>query len=139
MLLAEADSRDGLLFRVPEDAEVLLHPSPVPRAVGGVVEALVFHGVDGLGGVGKEIVGRRIGIAEAVVEWETEAADARENFDPGEKEPAECSERADDDAAGGEVESEEGGDEESEGAELTEAEMAAGAEGSGEDNQADDT
>lgn len=138
LLFAEADGGDGLLLGVPEDAEELLHAGPFPTAVGGVFEAFLVHCGDGFGGVGEKGIGGGGAEAEAVVERETEAADAGEEFEPGEEEPGRGAGEADEDVFGEEVGGGEAADEEGEGTEFSCAEVPAGAQGHGQHKKAGD-
>lgn len=112
LLFAKADDRDGLLFGMPEDAEILLHAGPFPGAIGDVIETLVFHGVDRIGGVGEGGVGGGSGAAEAIFKGEPQAADAGEEFDPRKKKPSAGPESANERTLAGEVKGEKGGDDE---------------------------
>ena len=124
-LFTEANGGDGFFLGVPKDAKELLHAGPFPTAVGGVLEARLVHGFDRFRGVGEKVVGWWDAEAEAVVEWEAEAADAGEEFDPGEEKPGCDAGEADEDVSGEEVGAGEAGDEKDKGSQFSCAKMPA--------------
>ena len=119
LLFAKTDDRDGFLFGVPENAEILLHSGPFPGAIGDMIETLVFHGMNRIGGVGKGGVGGGRGAAEAVFKGESQATDAGEEFHPRKKKPTAGTEGANEWALAGEVKGEKGGDNKDEGTQFT--------------------
>lgn len=139
VLLAKADRGDGPLFGIPEDAEELSHASPLPATVGGVLESLPVHGLYRLGGMREEGVSRRNAEAKAVLNRQAETTDPGKKLDPGQKKPEghpaeSCCYRS----VENEVEGEEAGYEEAEGAELPSGDMATTPESEGEDSQSGD-
>ena len=83
VVLTEADGSDGLGFGMPEKAEVLLHPGPVPPAVNDVVKIGCFDLTDEPGSVGEMVFRRGVDEAEAIAEREIEAPDTGEEINPG--------------------------------------------------------
>ena len=86
-MFAQADRGDGFGFGMPEDAEVLLHPGPVPPAVGNVLKIGLFNFINHAGSIGKVIFARGIPEFETIIEWKAEASDAGQEVDPWKKEP----------------------------------------------------
>ena len=63
---------------MPEELEVLLHPGPLPAAIGHVLEAGFLHAGRSLDGVGEKRRVWKFAVAEAVVERHPQAADMGE-------------------------------------------------------------
>jgi hypothetical protein len=69
-LFAEADGRDGSLFGIPIDSEVLMHGIPFPSAVRDVFKACFKDGVFGLWGIREKLRVWRDLVVEAVLDGE---------------------------------------------------------------------
>ena len=134
-LLTKADSGDGPLFGVPEDAEELLHSSPLIPAVGGVFEAFLVHGVYRLGGMGEEGVCRRNTEAQTALKGQAETADPGQELDPGKEKPDDHpAEACDHRLVENEIEGEETGDQKYERPELACCKVAAAPQGHRKDS-----
>ena len=137
-MFAEADGGDRTFLGVPEEPEKLVHAVPFPSAVRDVFEAFLFHGGGGLSCVREE---QRIGdgeMVEAVVEWQSHAANAGKQLEPWEEEPDEDASGTGDHAVRQEKYQAETGDEEDEDAEFAKIGGACAAQGQCEHDQADD-
>lgn len=103
-LFAEADGSDGAFFRIPEQAEVLMHARPLPAAIGDVFEISFFHSRSGFDRVGKK---RRIGnraMAQAVFKRHAQPAHMGQELDPWQEEPQACASDSGKDVSTDEIE-----------------------------------
>jgi len=86
-MLAQADRGDGFGFGVPENAKVLLHPGPVPSAVGNVLKIGLLNFVNRAGGIGEVVLARGVSKFETIIKWKAEAPNTGQEVDPWKKKP----------------------------------------------------
>ena len=134
VMLTKANGRDGLGLGIPEEAEVLLHPGPVPTTVGDVFKLGRFDLPNQTRGIWEVVFGWWRAQLEPVLDRQTHAAGPREQVKPREKEPKGRAQESCGDAAQGQPEGQEGSGQESQRAQFSQNQGPARAQGNADDD-----